>query len=239
MGVDTGADRGAAQRQFSYPTQAGVHPVDALAHLGRPAAHLLAHAHRHGVHEVRASGLDHIVHGGGFGDDGVVQVLEAGDERLFRLQVRGYVDRRGNDIVRRLAHVDVVVRVHLAAQGLCRQRGDDLVGVHIGAGAGAGLEDVDGEMLVVAALGDGAGAVLDGLRHVGLHQAQVEVGLGAGGLDQSQRPDEAAGESQPADGEVVDSALRLRRVQGLGRDVHLAEGVFFDAVVAHGGDSFC
>ena len=44
---------------------------------------------------------------------------------------------------------------------------------------------------------------------------------------------------KPADREVVDSALRLRRVQGLGRDVHLAEGVFFDAVVAHGGDSFC
>ena len=42
----------------------------------------------------------------------------------------------------------------LAAEQLVRAVGDDLVGVHVGRGAGAGLEDVDHELVVELAVGD-------------------------------------------------------------------------------------
>ena len=58
---------------------------------------------------------------------------------------RGQVHRRREHVVRRLAHVDVIVGVH----PLAGERGDHLVRVHVRRGAGAGLEDVDRELAVV------------------------------------------------------------------------------------------
>jgi hypothetical protein len=56
---------------------------------------------------------------------------------------------------------------HFAAQQLDSAVGDDLVGVHIGRGAGAGLEDIDRELVVpsscdhlVAGLCNGVGQSL-------------------------------------------------------------------------------
>ena len=49
---------------------------------------------------------------------------------------------RREDVVGRLAHVDVVVRV----RALAGERRDHLVGVHVRGGARAGLEDVDREL---------------------------------------------------------------------------------------------
>ena len=75
----------------------------------------------------------------------------------------GDVHRRRERVVRRLAHVDVVVRMDGAflalradaeAQPLIGQVGDHFVGVRVGRGAGAGLVDVDREMCVVLAGGD-------------------------------------------------------------------------------------
>ena len=93
----------------------------------------------------------------------VVQPLERRDQVAGDGQRRGDVHRRGKRVVRRLAHVDVVVRMDRAflalradaeAEPLVRQVGDHLVGVHVGRRAGAGLIDVDREMGVVLAGGD-------------------------------------------------------------------------------------
>ena len=60
MRVQPGADRGAAQRDLAQPLERRLDPRMALAHLGRVAAELLAERDRHGVHQVRAPGLDHV-----------------------------------------------------------------------------------------------------------------------------------------------------------------------------------
>ena len=78
------------------------------------------------------------------------------------LAERGVVDGRRDDVVRRLPEVHVVVRVDAVA----RERGHDLVRVHVRARARAGLVDVDGELVVPVAASDLGGRVGNGL---GLH----------------------------------------------------------------------
>ena len=84
-------------------------------------------------------------------------LLERAGEAVHRRQQvvdglveRGEVDGRGEDVVRGLAHVHVVV----AVDALAGEVGDHLVRVHVRGGAGAGLEDVDRELLVVLAAAD-------------------------------------------------------------------------------------
>ncbi len=68
----------------------------------------------------------------------------------------GEVDSGGEDVVAGLAAIDVVVGMRAG------EAGDDLVGVHVGGGAAAGLVDVQREMVVVLAGGDGVGRGFDG-----------------------------------------------------------------------------
>ena len=102
-------------------------------------------------------------HSLGLGRELVVQPLERGDQVAGDGQRRRNVHRRRERVVRRLPHVDVVVRMDGAflalradaePQPLVRQVGDHLVGVHVGRGAGAGLVDVDRKVVVVLAGGD-------------------------------------------------------------------------------------
>ncbi len=61
--------------------------------------------------------------------------------------------------------------------------GEHLVGVHVRGGAGAGLEDVDRELVVVLALADRDAGRRDPLSEVGVEQAQLAVHFSRGGLD--------------------------------------------------------
>ena len=136
-----------------WPTrpQRRLDPLDPEPHLRRVAAELLAEGDRHRVHQVGAAGLDH-----------VGELLRLRLERRLRappiagsrswvdLAERREVDGGGEDVVGRLAHVDVVVGVAPVAGEV----GDHLVGVHVRGGARAGLEDVDRELVVVLAGGD-------------------------------------------------------------------------------------
>lgn len=60
----------------------------------------------------------------------------------------------------------MVIGVHVPAEPLGRERGDDLVGVHVGGRTGTRLEDVHREVRVPATRGDLARRFLDGLGHV-------------------------------------------------------------------------
>ena len=144
MRVHAGSDGGAAERNLTEPWQRVLHARDPLADLRRIAAELLAERDGHRVHPVRAARLDHIVELRGLR-------LERSRQRLHRGQqvVHGAVERckvhgGREDVVRRLAHVDVIVRVH----ALAGERSDHLVRVHVRARARAGLEDVDRELVV-------------------------------------------------------------------------------------------
>jgi hypothetical protein len=84
------------------------------------------------------------------------------------------MDGRRENVVGRLAEVDVVVGMDrasssaLAGGGLIGDAGDDLVGVHVGRGAAAGLEDIDDELAIVPPLGHGGRGGDDPLGDLGL-----------------------------------------------------------------------
>jgi hypothetical protein len=94
------------------------------------------------------------------------------------------MDRRRKDVVRGLAHVDVVVRVDVVAG----ERGDHLVRVHVRRRAGAGLEDVDRELVVELACGDSVGGGRDPLGLVRVEQAELGVDAGGSALDPPEPP---------------------------------------------------
>ena len=131
--------------------------------------------------------------------------VEGGKQVVRRLAERGQVHGRGEDVVRRLAHVHVVVRVDVVAG----QRRDHLVRVHVRRRARAGLEDVDRELVVELARGDAVGGGGDPLGLVGVEQAEVGVHASSGSLDPAQPARDGSGNRLPGDGEVLDRLARL------------------------------
>src|SRR5690606_34392823 len=105
---------------------------------------------------------------------------------------------------------------------------DHLVGIHVGAGAGAGLEDVDREVRVMPALGNFQSGFLDGPGELAVEQAEVGVGFGGGRLDEAQRADEGARHRQSRNPEVLHGALRLCAPQRVGGNLQFAHAVTLD-----------
>ncbi len=207
--------------------------VAGVADLVAPSAQLLGQGHRHGIHQVGAAGLDH---GLGFllaARDGLHQVIQARQQGIVHLGNGAQVDGRGNHVVAALAHVDVVVGVDRLAAVVGGQARDHLVHVHVGAGAGTRLEHVHGELIHMGAAKYFITGGLDGLGPIRVQQAQYGVGARGAALDPHHGMDEGAGHGPATYREVVDGALGLGRPEGVGRDFHLAETVFLDALVTH------
>jgi hypothetical protein len=120
------------------------------------------------------------------------------------------VDGGRNRVVAALPHVDLVVGVHGALEVRARQRGDHLVGVHVRAGAGAGLEHVYRELCVVRPGDDLGGRGFDRRGDSRIEEPQAPVGARRRLFHQRERGDEAAWHGQAADGKVLHSALGLR-----------------------------
>ena len=105
------------------------------------------------------------------------------------------------------AHVHVVVGMYQSGAALPSHYlrcpvGDDLVGIGVGGGAGACLEYVHDELVVELAVGHFLGGFHDSSADVTLQQSQTHVVPGSRQLDKGQGTDEAAGESEVADGEI-------------------------------------
>jgi hypothetical protein len=205
VGVEAGADRGAAQRQLADPGQGVGDPLGPLAGLGGVAGELLAEGDRDGVHQVGAPGLDHVAQLGRLGLQRPGQGVQRRQQVVAGRRQGGQVDGAGEGVVGGLAHVDVVVGVDpLAGQG-----GDDLVDVGVGVGARAGLEDVDRELVVVVPGRDRLGGGGDPLGPAGVQQPQVGVDPGRLGLDPGQHPHHLDRHPLPGDGEVLDRLVGL------------------------------
>ena len=173
-------------------------PLGAEPDLRGEAGELLAEGDRHRVHQVGPAGLDVV-------GELVALAVQGGDERVDGgqqvhrgLLERGEVDGGWEDVVGRLTHVDVVVRVGAVAGEV----GDHLVGVHVRGGAGAGLEDVDGELVVVLAAPDRVAGGGDPLGVIGVEQPELGVGPRRLGLDPAEPVDDRGGHGMPGDGEV-------------------------------------
>jgi hypothetical protein len=100
---------------------------------------------------------------------------------------------------------------------LARQRGDHLVGVHVRRGAGAGLEDVDRKLVVVATVGDLVRGLGDPLGEACVEQAELGVGARGRRLEPAEPPDHRHGQGLARDREVVDRLAGLPAPELLGR----------------------
>ncbi len=129
-----------------------------------------------------------------FAADSGFQVLHCRQQLFLCRQAAGNVDCRREDVVGRLAEVDVVVGVHDGTRALCSQVGDHFVRVHVGAGARARLKHVDRELPVMLSLGDFVSSLCDGLRDARLEQSELAVDVRCGTLDETEYADEAATE---------------------------------------------
>ena len=227
--VEAGADRGAADRQLTQPRQGRLYPFDAGLDLAGISAEFLAQRHRNGVHKVRAARFDYRVPFAGLAGQRVVQHLQRRNQMTHRgfggRDVRG--GRKG--VVGRLRHVDVVVGVHRDSIG-GRDAGDHLVGVHVGTGARAGLEDVDGELVVVFPVGDLGRRRDDRVGLFRCQQPEVLIDLRAGALQQSQSADLSTFQAASGDRKVLHCALSLGAPQRFCRYPDLAHSVVLDTV---------
>ena len=143
-------------------------------------------------------------------------------------------------VVRGLAAVDVVVRMHLrllaelAAERLVGEVRDHLVGVHVGLRAGAGLRNHQRELVVVAALHHRGGCVRDGIGEPRFEHAQVLIHQRRCLLHETERVDERDRHAFHTDAKVLGGALGLRAPVAGGRDLDRSEGIAFGAGCGEG-----
>ncbi|MNZ82734.1 hypothetical protein D3C78_1014390 [compost metagenome] len=170
------------------------------------------------------------------GGEGLDQAVEAGQQGVVAEQ-QAEADGGRVGVVGRLRHVHVVVRVQVlvlalgVAHRLQRQVGDHLVGVHVGRGAGAALDHVDHELVVVLAADQPRAGLADRRMLVAVEVPQLVVGIGRGLLDHRQGDHQfrVVRQRHTGQAEVVHRAQGLDAVVGIGRDFEGAEQIFFEA----------
>ena len=159
----------------------------------------------------------------------------AGSSSLMHLLDRRDVHGGRKGVVRRLAAVDVVVRMHrrLAAERRAEQLvgpvGDHLVGVHVALGAGAGLPDHQRKMLGKRAVRHLLGGAYDGVGQARLQVPLLAVDHRGRLLDDAERAHERQRHGLGADPEILQAALGLRAPIAICRHFDGAEGVGLDA----------
>ena len=223
MGVQPGANGRAADAQAAQDLRRSARMRSASRSTARGiSTKFLAQANRHGILQVGAPGLDDVIELDGFLAQRGGQAVH-GCQQLVQAPERAQADGGGDGIVGGLGHVDVVVGVdtvfaQLTTQDLGGAVGNDLVGVHVVAGAGPGLEGIDDKLVVPAAVDDFLGGLDDGVGALGVEQTQVAVDFGSGALDHRHRPDEGAPGAQTRrwgnSARRAGSARRRGRLQG-------------------------
>ncbi len=205
MGVEPGSGGGAAERHLAQPRQGVAHARSPLAHLRCVAAELLPERDRDRVHPVGSAGLDHVVELLRLRRKRLGQTLERRQQVAHDLVESGEVHGRREDVVRRLAHVDVVIRVDVIAG----ERRDHLVRVHVRRCARAGLEDVDRELVVELARSDPVCRRGDPLSLVAVEQPEVGVHPCRRGLDAAEPARNGRRDRLARDGKVLDRLAGL------------------------------
>ena len=150
------------------------------------AGKFLPECERGGVLQMGATDFDDVGEGLGFGIERVAERFDGGDEAFQHDRGGGDGHRGWEGVVRRLRHVHMVIGVHrcfgshLAAGEFDRAVRDDLVGVHVALGSGAGLPDAEGEVGIKFSRDHLIGGADDEVALVGGEFAEVGVGEGTG-----------------------------------------------------------
>ena len=243
--VDAGADGGATEIDLAQQIGEFAQAVDVLAHHDGEGAEFGTQTHGHGIHELGAPHLDHVVEFDGLQQQSLFQRLLAGDQ--FRATAQnGEPHGGGIDIVGRLRQVHMVVGIDggivaaRPAQKLQRDVGDDFVGIHVGGGTGPALQHVDHELAVSAAGDDQIAGRDDGRGNVGFQGSEIAVGHGRRLLGEGQRLDQSGivTKGNAGDGEILDRAGRVDAVIGFGGNGHFTDRVPFHAHCRHRSISF-
>ncbi len=225
MGVQPGADSRPAERDLAEPLERALDPCPALAHLRGVAAELLAEGDGDRVHPVRPARLDDVGELGRLPLERRAQVVERGQEVVHDLVERREVHSRREHVVRALAHVHVVVCMHVLAGEGC----DHLVGIHVRRRARAGLKDVDRELVVELAVRDAIRGGGDPARLLLVEELELAVDECGGRLDPAEPPRHRGGDRLAGDGEVGDRLAGLASPQlwsggGVSHIVSVARG---------------
>ena len=129
-------------------------------HLCGIAGEFLAQGDRGCIHGVGAADFDDLAEFLGLLVERRLQAFQRRQQMPLDPHRRGDVHGGRDRVVGRLAHIDVIVRVHrlfraeFAAERDIGGVRDHLVDVHVGLGAGAGLPHQQRKMLVELAVGD-------------------------------------------------------------------------------------
>ncbi len=157
--VQARADRRAAQGQLTQVRDRFLDVLEPVVQKLDPAGDLLAERERRRVHQVRPPDLDELAKRLGLLGQRVAQHSDRRDQPAAKRLDGGDVHGGRKHVVRRLAHVDLIVGMDLplhsalAAQQFAGAVGDHLVHVHVGLRTAAGLPD-DQRKLGVVSPGD-------------------------------------------------------------------------------------
>ena len=192
-----------------------------------PAGELLAEGDRHRILQMCAPRLDAVRVSRGLLVDGLRELVEMAAERLRQLERReAHRGRRG--VVRGLAHVHVVVGVHVlvrpetAAEDLVGAVGQNLVDVHVERDARAGMEDVDDELVDMLPGEDLIARRDDPVFQFRIESSRLGVRERCRSLDANERSDERWKGPIAADRIVLDRSLGLGSPERVGGDLYLA-----------------
>eukprot|EP01136_Pigoraptor_vietnamica_P003255 Opistho-1_new@32269 len=212
-----------------------LNPIGDLLHV---AGELLAEGQRRRVLRVRAPNLDDAVKLLPLCVEGVAEDDKARQKHRVDLLGRSNVHRRGERVIGRLAHVDVVVGVHqlpaeLATEQLNRAVRNHLVDVHVRLGSRARLPNDEGEFVDQLAADDLVGRLHDGISDLRV-EAKLHVDLCRRLLENTEGLDEGLGHALTvtANLKVLERALRLRAPVTVGGDVDGTERVLLSAELA-------
>src|SRR5437867_885005 len=231
MCVETRSHCSPAQRQFHQYLPSLFCPLDPVPDHTRVATKLLTQRDRDCVLKVGPTCFDDIFELSRLPLKSLSQYTQAWQKFANNLFRRRNVDRRWEDVVRRLAHVHVVIRVNyrlvpsLAPEKLDRAIGDDLVHVHIRGSPATCLEDVNNELVVKSSLHYLLGRGDDSLALLRVQQSQLHVGPRSGELDQSHSPNEFLRKAQTRYWKVLNGPLGLSAIICRTRDLDFAHGV--------------
>lgn len=173
-GVQTGTDSGTTLSQEAQVGDASLNALDVAVELGNVAGELLAKSQRSGVLQVSTANLDDVLELVDLDLESVTESLKGRQKGLLELDNGGNVHNGGEGVVGGGGHVDVVVGVdrllgaHGTTEDLNGTVGDDLVGVHVGLGAGTSLPDNQREVVQQLTLSNLSSGLLDGLTDLGV-----------------------------------------------------------------------
>jgi hypothetical protein len=226
---------GAAESQLKHMRQRGFDMLPRMIELRHVAGKFLAERQRGRVLQMRAPDLDNVGERRGSARQRRVEARERRNE-VARYRFRGGNMHRGRKyIVRGLAAIDFVVRMHEPARPARTPQqfrcaiGEDFVDVHVGLGPGSGLPDRERKLISEPA---GDSFVGRGDNRFGggrLKNTKLQIDARRGTLDDQQRPHQCFRHLLGGNPKVQARALGLRSPEPIRRDFDRSEAVALGA----------